>query len=243
MHSHQTASDVIAAQVRRHRNRLGLNREQLAEECARLGAADLTYAALTNIETGRRGKDGKRRREVTFDELLALGLALAVPPLLLALPLESEQAVPTVPAAGRRAPYEVWKWITGEETPTLGGPVEGHHYPDSRTIGENGPRWPAAWAQAAYPASLYPEFERRRLAAHKAHQRAANARTAPSADKERTAAAETDYVQRLEELAYLIDDMSRVGLTVPGLPETWIEAMKGLDMLNNPDVLTTQEDD
>lgn len=239
MHSHPTASDVIAAQVRRHRNRLGLNREQLAEECARLGADDLTYAALTNIETGRKGRDGKRRREVTVDELLVLGLALAVPPLLLTLPLGSEQAVPTAPNRDHRNPYTVWKWWTGEETPTLGGPLDGRYFPEVQPIGENGPRWSAAWAAAAYPASLYPEFERRRREVQKAQQLADDRST----DKERNAAEQAAYIQRLDELARHINDMARAGLTVPDLQAGWIEDMRGLDMLDNPDELTPKEDD
>lgn len=233
MHS-QTPSDTVAEQVRRHRTRLGLNREQLADECARLGAPDLTYAALTNIETGRRNKDGKRRREVSVDELLVLGLALAVPPLLLALPLGSEETVPVVPAAEPRDPYTVWKWVTGEETPTLAGPVDGRHQIDPRTIGSDGPKWSAAWATAAYPASLYPEFERRRLAVTKAYRLAENATNNPDADKEHTTAAQTSYFERLEELAYIVNDMNRAGLTVPELRPDWVEDMQGLSLLDEP---------
>ena len=239
MHIHQTASDTIAEQVRRHRTRLGLNREQLADECARLGAPDLTYAALTNIETGRRNKDGKRRREVSVDELLVLGLALAVPPLLLLLPLGTEAAVPIVPAADPRDPYTVWKWVTGEETPTLAGPVDGRHYADPRPIGEDGPKWSAAWATAAYPASLYPEYERRRREVQKAQQLAKDRST----DKERNAAEQTAYIQRLDELAYIINDMVRAGVTVPAIRTDWLDDMRGLDMLDSPEQLTTQEDE
>ncbi|MET3984236.1 hypothetical protein [Streptomyces sp. PvR034] len=243
MHNHLTASDTIGAQVRRHRDRLGITREQLAAECARLGAAELTYAAIVSIESGRRKPDGRRRREVTVDELLVLGLALAVPPLLLALPVGSEEAVPTVPAADPRAPHTVWRWWTGEETPTLSGPADGRYYTDPRTITESGPRWSAAWAQAAYTASLYPEFERRRFAVDKAHRRAMRADDKPVRDKERATDTRQDYYEHLEQLAYHIDDMTRAGLTVPRLPAIWIEDMKGLAMLDNPDSVTPEEDD
>ncbi|MFI1182633.1 hypothetical protein ACH4UT_24185 [Streptomyces sp. NPDC020799] len=234
MHSDRTVSDVIAEQVRRHRTRLNLTREQLAAECARLGATELTYAAIVSIETGRRDKTGKRRRrEVSVDELLVLGLALAVPPLLLALPLGTEETVPTVPAAEARDPYTVWKWFTGEETPTLAGPVDGRHYADPRPIGENGPRWPAAWGAAAYPASLYPEFERRRQAVHRAYLRAE-----AEESKGGATAARAEYLHRLEELARHINDMGRAGLPVPALRDDLIEDMKGLDMLDAPDSIT-----
>ncbi|WP_406321079.1 multiprotein-bridging factor 1 family protein [Streptomyces sp. NBC_00519] len=236
MHNHQTASDTIAEQVRRHRTRLGMSREQLAAECERLGATGLTYAALVSIETGRRKPDGSRRREVTADELLALGLALAVPPLLLMLPLGSEQTVPTVPNRDPRAPYTVWRWWTGEQTPTLGGPLDGRYFAESQAIGEDGPKWSAAWATAAYPASLYPEFERRREAVHKAYLRSEAADKRKADQKGRTDAW-TDYTQRLEELAYHIEDMARVGLRIPELRPDLIEDMQGLGMLTDPAII------
>ncbi|WP_158692179.1 hypothetical protein [Streptomyces aurantiacus] len=236
MHNATSASDTIAAQVRRHRTRLGMTREQLAAECERLGAVDLTYAAIVSIETGRRKPDGRRRREVTADELLALGLALAVPPLLLMLPLGREQQVPTVPGRAPRDPYTVWKWWTGEETPTLDGPIDGRYVPETQPIGEDGPKWSAAWAESAYPASLYPEFERRRQAVHRAYLRA-EAAGKRKADKRGHTEAWADYTQRLEELANHIEDMARAGLQIPELRPGLIEDMLGLDMLRDPSII------
>ncbi|MFD5874069.1 MULTISPECIES: hypothetical protein [Streptomyces] len=223
MHSHQTAGDVVAAQIRRHRERLGMNRHDLAAECARLGRPDITYAVIVTIETGRTGGEGKKRRPVTVDELLVFGLALATPPLLLLLPLGSEQTVPTVPAADPRDPYTVWQWMTGEATPTLDGPLDGRYVPDSRPIASNGQTWAAAWGTAAYPVSLYPEFARRRETAHKARLRAA---LDPSA--------QTEYVGHLDELAHIVNDMHRASLTVPDLPPELAEDLKRLDLLTDP---------
>ncbi|MEL3944525.1 helix-turn-helix transcriptional regulator [Streptomyces sp. LNU-CPARS28] len=242
MHHHGTQSDVVAEQMRKHRARLGLTREQLAEECARLGAPDLTYSALTNIETGRRNKEGKRRREISVDELLVLGLALAVPPLLLVLPLGSEETVPTVPAAEPRAPYTVWKWFTGEETPTLAGPVDGRHYADPRPIGGDGPKWATAWGTAAYPASLYPEFDRRRLAVAKAHRLLENAKTDHKADPERVPEYQREYVERLDDLAHVINDMTRAGLAVPAVQQGWVDDMTAHDMVDAPEAFTTNQE-
>lgn len=73
-------SEYVATQVRQRRRELNLTRQQLADACARVGAPQLTFAALTNIETGRPDGSGKRRREVTVEELLALATALAVSP-------------------------------------------------------------------------------------------------------------------------------------------------------------------
>lgn len=225
MHSHQTVGDVVAAQIRRHRERLGMNRHELAAECARLGRPDITYAVIVSIETGRSGGEGKqRRRPVDVDDLFVLGLALATPPLLLMLPLGSEDTVPTVPAADPRDPYTVWQWMTGEATPTLEGPIDGRYVPDSRQIAGTGQTWAAAWATAAYPVSLYPELARRRETAHKARLRAA---LDPSA--------QTEYVDRLDELAQIVNDMHRASLTVPTLPTELGDDLKRLGLLDHPE--------
>ncbi|WP_053649604.1 MULTISPECIES: hypothetical protein [unclassified Streptomyces] len=231
MHSHQTAGDVVAAQIRRHRERLGMNRNDLAAECARLGRPDITYAVIVSIETGRAGGEGKqRRRPVTVDDLLVLGLALATPPLLLMLPLGSESTVPTVPAADPRDPHTVWQWMTGETTPTLDGPIDGRYVPDSRQFAGTGQTWASAWGTAAYPVSLYPELTRRRETAHKARLRAA---LDPSA--------QTEYVDRLGELAQVVNDMVRASLTVPDLPPELTEDMKRLELLDHPDQINRRE--
>ncbi|GHA63976.1 hypothetical protein GCM10010330_15990 [Streptomyces tendae] len=91
---HSTPSDVIAAQVRKRRRQLDLNRQQLADKCASIGAAQITTAALTNIETGRPDKSGKRRREVTVEELLALSHALSTNPVDLMVPADADDEDP-----------------------------------------------------------------------------------------------------------------------------------------------------
>ncbi|GGY27749.1 hypothetical protein [Streptomyces xanthochromogenes] len=223
MHSHQTAGDVIAAQIRRHRERLGMNRHDLAAECARLGRPDLSYAVIVTIETGRGDGNAKKRRQVTAEELLVFGLALATPPLLLMVPLGAEETMPTVPGADPRDPHTVWQWMTGEATPTLDGPLDGRYVADTRQIAGTGQAWATAWATAAYPVSLYPELAQRRERAHKARLRAA---LDPSA--------QTEYVDRLGELAQIVNDMHRASLTVPDLPTELAEDLKRLDLLDNP---------
>ncbi|MFC6080980.1 helix-turn-helix domain-containing protein [Sphaerisporangium aureirubrum] len=89
----QTVSDVIAAQVRLRRRRADLTRDQLAEACARHGAPELTFGAITNIETGRPDPEtGRRRRHVTVDELIVLAQALNVAPLDLIYPGDHQAA-------------------------------------------------------------------------------------------------------------------------------------------------------
>lgn len=88
------SSEIIANQVRRRRRQLDLNRQQLADKCASIGAPQLTLAALTNIETGRPDVTGKRRRDITVDELLALAHALSVHPVDLMVPGDAVDGTP-----------------------------------------------------------------------------------------------------------------------------------------------------
>jgi len=73
-------SDTIAAQMRSLRSAHGTGRDELAAAARAAGAPPaMTAAALSNIETGRRDPDGRRRREVTVDELVWFAAALQVP--------------------------------------------------------------------------------------------------------------------------------------------------------------------
>ncbi|URN12505.1 helix-turn-helix domain-containing protein [Streptomyces radiopugnans] len=121
----QSLSDVAAGEIRQHRQRRGITRSELAQKCASYGAPQLTYAALVNIETGRKGKDQKRRRDVTVDELAVLAKALGVPPLALLFPVGRLDEVPALP--DRTAPtWDALRWFTGESafpTPSTGSPT------------------------------------------------------------------------------------------------------------------------
>ena len=90
-------SDVVAEQVKRYRERRGMSRADLAHRCRTLGMPTLTEPSLGNIETGRPGKDGKRRRAITVDEVMVLADALSVPPMLLLVPLGYASEVELLP--------------------------------------------------------------------------------------------------------------------------------------------------
>jgi transcriptional regulator with XRE-family HTH domain len=74
----ESLSDLVARRVVSFRKRHDLTRDQLAARCAKLGYPALTGPALANIETGRRLPDGRRRRDVTVDEVTVLARALEV---------------------------------------------------------------------------------------------------------------------------------------------------------------------
>lgn len=107
-------SDVVARQIVLFRKRQDMTRDALAAACAKLGCPELTGPALANIETGRRGPEGQRRRDVTVDELVVLAAALGVPPLMLLFPVGDSRATALLP--GRHE--DTWaaaRWFTGED--------------------------------------------------------------------------------------------------------------------------------
>jgi transcriptional regulator with XRE-family HTH domain len=74
----ETMSDVVAARLQQLRKRRGWTARQLAEACAATGSPQLTENVIANIEAGRRDEHGRRRRDVTVDELVAFARALDV---------------------------------------------------------------------------------------------------------------------------------------------------------------------
>lgn len=79
-----TLSDACAEAVRAARKREGMTRAELAERAQAAGAGPVFTAAVVGyIETGRRDAAGRRRREVSLDELVHLAYALDTTPLAL----------------------------------------------------------------------------------------------------------------------------------------------------------------
>ena len=117
-----TASEAIAAAVRKYRQQRDWSVRELAEKCASLGATTLTQASLTNIErgltSGRRGS-----RAVTVDELLVLAYVLDVPPALLMLPLGDANHVEICPGIDVD-PYTALQWLVGNKWITDGRTLE-----------------------------------------------------------------------------------------------------------------------
>jgi transcriptional regulator with XRE-family HTH domain len=74
----ETLSDVVARRIQEIRKRRDMSAAELAEACAKVGFPQLTASVIANIESGRRGPDGRRRRDVTVDEVYAFAQALRV---------------------------------------------------------------------------------------------------------------------------------------------------------------------
>lgn len=110
----RTPSDVVGARVRAVRRRHGWTAAQLAERCAEIGATEITSSVVTDLETGRRDKTtGRRRRNITVDELLVLACALDVAPVHLLVPLEEGKYWITPRRIDKAG--VVRQWIRGRE--------------------------------------------------------------------------------------------------------------------------------
>jgi transcriptional regulator with XRE-family HTH domain len=104
----------VAERIRRIRQRRGWTAEALAARCAEVGAPEITRSVIANIETGRPDKGGRRRREVTVDELLILAYALQVPPVLLIVPLDSTEKL-QVTANVEMDVLAAAGWVAGDD--------------------------------------------------------------------------------------------------------------------------------
>lgn len=105
-------SDVVAERVVQLRKAARLSREEFAERCRQLGEAGFSATALTNVETGRRDQEGRRRRKITADELPVFARVLGVP---LAWLLADPESGTPVPIVGDTTvdPWQALAWVTG----------------------------------------------------------------------------------------------------------------------------------
>jgi transcriptional regulator with XRE-family HTH domain len=111
---------VIAERVRDLRDKAGLSQEELAEKMRALGPK-WKRSTVVNLETrasGSRGK-GAGRDAVTVQELLALAIALDVPPVLLLADPRSTEEVPVADGITLGV-WEALLWLVGTDSITPG---------------------------------------------------------------------------------------------------------------------------
>jgi hypothetical protein len=87
--------------------------DDLVARCREFGAPKMSKTVIAHIESGR-PLDGRRRRDVTVDELLVLAQALAVPPMWLCVPLDGAELVEITPECVTDPLYAV-AWFPGED--------------------------------------------------------------------------------------------------------------------------------
>jgi transcriptional regulator with XRE-family HTH domain len=115
MTSH-SASELVGQRVKAYRVHHGWTAQQLAKRCAEAGASEISAAVIANIETGRRDASGRRRRDVTIDEVLKLAYALGVSPIALFTPLAAGEGLAITPTVAEK-PFEALLWVTGRAKP------------------------------------------------------------------------------------------------------------------------------
>jgi transcriptional regulator with XRE-family HTH domain len=149
-------SDVVAAEVVRIRRAAGLTRDDLAERCARRGLP-LTTSTIANIETGRRDGDGRRRREVTVDELVVLADALKVAPVLLVFPVGQQGVTTWVGESGSVDTWLAAQWFGGHGEHPIADISSG----SDTTIEVDGRTIPVREVTRVYrlPIRLYSDYE------------------------------------------------------------------------------------
>lgn len=123
-------SATVGLEIRRRREAANLTRDQVAQRCKSLGWPELTSTVLHYIETGRPDADGRRRRDITVDEVVALAHALDLPPLVLLAPLDDEfwpgVAARLLPTATAIAWLQGARRLDSAPDPSKGDPVYAH---------------------------------------------------------------------------------------------------------------------
>jgi transcriptional regulator with XRE-family HTH domain len=219
----RTIGDVIAARVRSYRKGRGWSIKTLAEECARLGAPQLTVPSLTNIERGQNEDAVRKGRDVTVEELVILGYALAVPPLLLAVPLGENEDL-EITSEAKINPHLAWKVITGEEALAVTGNVA------TRLQDWYEAQLPVQWFRLLNEAQNEYHVAEGRLRVVTARDDAAGIAT----ESDRL----TDAIQRWAEAANRI---LQGGLQVPEYPAETVEQLKATGLIERPELLEISE--
>lgn len=108
-------SELVGQGIRSYRESASLTREQVAGLCRAAGWPEITSTVLHYLETGRPDAAGRRRREITIDEMVALAYVLGVPPIALLAPL-GEKHWPGLPQRLLTTTTAI-AWLRGERRP------------------------------------------------------------------------------------------------------------------------------
>lgn len=210
----RTPTRVLQRQLRHWRSRRNLSAQGLADRIAEMGGT-LSRAAISKIENGDRG--------VTVDEWLQLAHALAVPPPLLLIDLETGRHVELTKRVDLH-PWIMWSWIRGEFAPPVSSP-------DGTALVSRVEEFSSAQATV----DLYNEEEATAYTVQSA--RSAIRSALYVGDQDKLQAARTAEVEALRRLANVMDRMIERGITPPGKPAEWIDKIRELELSRFPDRL------
>jgi transcriptional regulator with XRE-family HTH domain len=127
----ETPSDLVAARIQAARRLRGWTAKDLAARCADLGFAHLTPSVLANIESGRRDSSGRRRRELTIDELFAIALAFGLAPVSLLMSAENNDFDFM---DGRSMARVEWSRLSGDEVESVLAILLCREYPSATRV-------------------------------------------------------------------------------------------------------------
>jgi transcriptional regulator with XRE-family HTH domain len=215
---------VLAQRVRFYRKHRGWSVKTLAEECARLGAPQLTEPSLVNIERGQNEGAVRKGRDVTVEELVILGYALAVPPLLLAVPLGENEPLDITSTATGINPHLAWKVITGEEALAATGNV-------AMRLQD--------WAEAQLPVQWFRLLNQAQEEYHHAESRlwVVTAR----GDADAIARANDQLTDAIQDWAKAANRILQGGLQVPEYSAETVEQLKATGLIERPNLLEISE--
>lgn len=230
------ASDLIGQRVKEIRDKRGWTAEQLAARCAEIGAPELTRSVLANIESGRRDwESGRRRRDVTVDEMLTLAYALEVQPPLLFTPLSGADLLQVTPATELDV-IDALAWIDGGEAGIrmlAGSTVESDADEDRERLRRiRASSRPLNMLRAFWLQMYLLMFETGDIPTRSDRRRDA---------LEDLAIENPGAVNPLRTIANLIDNLVTQGLEPPPIPAPIAESLRKLKLLQvaDPDELLT----
>jgi transcriptional regulator with XRE-family HTH domain len=239
----------VGERIKELRNARGWTAKQLADRCAEVGAPELTAPVIANIETGRRVKDGRRRRDVTIDEVLTFALAFEVPPDFLFLPLNGDEML-QVTGTTQMDVLSAASWMNGEWQALRY--LANQAFPRTQ---EERERW-ARWRRNSAPLTvlrniwLWTRLLRDVAAGHRVYgapdlgevARADRVEMLLDADvgnPHDQAQIDAALREQTATVARLVDWMTSMGFTPPPLPQRIIDVIREQNMLEvaRPDEL------
>jgi transcriptional regulator with XRE-family HTH domain len=234
------ASDFVGVRIREIRQERGWTAQDLAVKCAEVGATEITAAVIANMETGRRDADGRRRRDVTIDETLALAYALEVPPVFLFVPLNGNEQLQVTAKVEMDAVFAA-AWADGDDV------AMGYLFGDTAPrTDEERTRW-AKWRRAARPLQLLRDlwFQADMMVRTETGRGARDLSGVERADRIKFLAdielrhRDKDFRGYTERIAPLIDWLASLGFMPPQMPPSIVEEIRSRDLLQvaTPDEL------
>lgn len=203
----------MAERVRRYRTELGWSVRRLAEECQTLGAPKLTEASIGNIERGESG--GRKRREVTVDEVFVLAYALGAPPLLMMIPLGENEPLEITTTATIH-PHLAWQGATKGPLAVTGNVA-------------------TRLRDTARHSRTIELFERLRATQQAYSDAEVRVRIAQSdGTPELVAKAKDRLADTIPAFAEAVEDILRADLEVPAYTPQTIEALKRSGLVSDP---------